>query len=132
MSNAQTLVGVILLPLFAGFFIFIGHSIEAGASRVRAEAATRSRPIVTTIVPTPCAPGDACVAPSITVHTIEHQSRNELLAFLRTLPPDTLAMVGYVGDDGNAHALTEADLSVKAKRITYVEPEPGVHIVEVP
>jgi hypothetical protein len=34
----------------------------------------------------------------------------DLLAILRSLPPGTVALVGYVGDDGDAHALSEADL----------------------
>lgn len=33
-----------------------------------------------------------------------------LLAMLRTLPTDAICLVGYLGEDGNYHALKESDL----------------------
>lgn len=38
------------------------------------------------------------------------RSREDLLTFLRTLEPRTVALVGYRGEDGDIHMLTEADL----------------------
>lgn len=44
------------------------------------------------------------------VHAIEHKSKAELLDYLRTLEPRTIALLGYVDDNGDAQALTAADL----------------------
>jgi len=38
------------------------------------------------------------------------RDRETLLQWLRTLKPGELGLIGYVGDDGDFHALTEADL----------------------
>jgi hypothetical protein len=48
------------------------------------------------------------------VHVLEDaQTKAELIRFLRAMAeidPGLLRMLGYVGDDGDVHALTEADL----------------------
>jgi len=39
------------------------------------------------------------------------ETREQVIAFLRTLEPGLLASVGYIGDDGDWHALTKRDLA---------------------
>jgi hypothetical protein len=38
------------------------------------------------------------------------QSRDELIAMIKDVPPNFVHGIGYVGSDGNWHALRESDL----------------------
>lgn len=51
-------------------------------------------------------------------------SKDELLRALRELPPDALRLVGYVDENGNAAALTAADIEEWSRatlRLVYVD-----------
>jgi hypothetical protein len=37
-------------------------------------------------------------------------SHDDLLALLKEVPPDAVILIGYRGDDGDIHALSESDL----------------------
>lgn len=44
------------------------------------------------------------------VGVIAFAGREDLISILRTLGPDDLRLIGYVGADGDVHVLADADL----------------------
>lgn len=49
---------------------------------------------------------------------------NELIGHLHEMPPDLVALVGYVGDDGDIHALSQSDLQCAALYDMHAMPLP--------
>lgn len=60
-------------------------------------------------------------------HAIEHTTKAALMAYLETLPTGTLALMGYVGDDGDTHVLTHADLHTQTPVIDVDGGGPNSH-----